>query len=91
MKFSQKCTVWAARISRTTLWPPPTGGVGVREQNVSYNLPGVDVVLHAKFELCRSNGVAAYREHARTHTDSHLYYIDNIIDVGKIIDWLKSH
>ena len=77
MKFSQKCTVWAARISRTTLWPPPTGGVGVREQNVSYNLPGVDVVLHAKFELCRSNGVAAYREHARTHAHSHLYYIDN--------------
>ena len=76
MKFSQKCTVWAARISRTTLWPPPTGGVGVREQNVSYNPPGVDVVLHAKFELCRSNGVAAYREHARTHahTQSPLLY-----------------
>ena len=39
----------------------PTLGVGVPEQNVPQNLPGVDVVLHAKFQLCRSNGVAAYR------------------------------
>ena len=62
IKFSQKCTVMAARTSRTTLWPPPTLGVEVPEQNVSYNLPGVDVVLHAKFQLCRSNGVVA------THT-----------------------
>ena len=78
MEFSQKCTVWSARASRTTLWPPPTQGVGVPEKNVSYNLPGVDVVLHAKFEHCGSNGVAAYREqtHTHTHTHSHLYYID---------------
>ena len=47
---------------------PPTQGVGVPEQNVSYNLPVVDVVLHAKYEHCRSNGVAAYREQTDTHT-----------------------
>ena len=73
MKFSQKCTV---RTSRTTLWPPPTQGVGVPEKNISYNLPGVDVVLHAKFEHCGSNGVAAYREqtHRHTHTQSPLLH-----------------
>ena len=56
---------------------PLTLGVGLPEKNASYNLPGVDVVLHTKFQLCRSNGVAAFRE----HTHSHLYYID-LIPVG---------
>ena len=49
-KLSQICTVWVAWTTRTTLWPPPALGVGVLEQNVSYNLQGVDVVLDAKFE-----------------------------------------
>ena len=52
----------------------PTLGVGVLERNVSYNLPRVDVALHANFEHCWSNGVAAYGE--QTHAHSHLYFID---------------
>ena len=68
IKISQKCTVWAPWTSRTALWPPPTLGVGVPEWNVPFNLPGVDVVLHAKFEHCRFNGEATYRE--QTHTPS---------------------
>ena len=75
-KCSQKCTVWAARTSSTTLWPPLTLGVGVLEQNVSFNLPGVDVVLLVKFQPSRYSGVAAYKEHTHTHTHSHLYCID---------------
>ena len=35
-----------------------------------YPIPGVNVVLYARFQHCRSNGVATYKEH------SHLYYID---------------
>ena len=31
MNFYQKCTVWAAWTSKTTLWPPLALGVGVRE------------------------------------------------------------
>ena len=64
------------RTSRITLWPPPTLGVGEPDRNVSYNFRGVDVVLYAKFEPCRSNSMAAYREQTHTHTHSHLYYID---------------
>ena len=67
--FLNRLHAWT---SRTTFWPPPTLGVLVPERNVSYNLPGVDVNLHAKFELCRSNSVAAYREH--THTQSPLLF-----------------
>ena len=76
MKFSYNCTVWAVRSLGSSFWGPLTLGVGVPEQNVSYNLPGVDVVLHAKFQLCRSNSVAAFREQTHTHLYSHLYYID---------------
>ena len=69
IKFSQKYTIWAAQTSRTTLWPPLTLGVGVPEWNVSYYLPGVDVVLHDKFEHCRSNSVAAFREQTHIRTE----------------------
>ena len=51
----------------------PTNHVGrVPEQNVSYKLQGVDVVLHAKLQLCRSNGAAPYGE--QTHTQSPLLH-----------------
>ena len=68
MKFSQKCTIWAEWASRTTLWPPPTLVVGTQERNVSYILTGVNVVLYAKFEYIRSNGVATCRGQTDTHT-----------------------
>ena len=35
IKFSQKCTVWAARNSRSTLWPPTPRGGGQPAQTYS--------------------------------------------------------
>ena len=58
---------------------PRPRGLGVPQRNVSYNLPGVNAVLHAKFHHCRSNGVAAFKEH--THTHSHLNYIDACLQI----------
>ena len=78
IKFSQKRIVRAAQTSRTTLWPPPPQGVGLPDQNVSYNLSRGDVVLHAKFEHCRSNGLAAYRE------QSHL-----ALPANRVLRWTK--
>ena len=65
--------------------PTRAWGGGVPEQIVFYNLPGVDLVLRAKFEHWRSNSVAAYGEqthtHTHTHAHSHLCYIDKNSDL----------
>ena len=54
------------------LEPPDHGGSGT--PNKMFLITSrVDGVLHAKFQLCRWNGAAAYREHPH----SHLYYIDS--------------
>ena len=69
IKISQKCTIWATRTSRSTLWPPPPRGRGAAGLNILVDLSGVDVVLHVHLQPWGSNGVAAYTGH--THTDSH--------------------
>ena len=66
----QKCTVWAVQALEWVLRAPRPRGLGYL--NEKYPIPGVNVVLYARFQHCRSNGVAAYKE----HTHSHLYYID---------------
>ena len=45
-------------------------GLGYRKKMYPITSPTVDLLLCAKFQLCRSNSVAAYRE--RSH--SYLYY-----------------
>ena len=73
----------------------------VPERHVFYYLPGIDVVLHAKFEHCRANGSAAFlradtqtqthtQKHTNTQTHSHLYYIDNGKLVGTVPNELES-
>ena len=55
----------------------PAQGVGAAGSNIHVDLSRVDVVLHAKFQLWGSNGVAAYS--GRTHTHTHTQTVTFII------------
>ena len=50
---------------RTAIFRPLTVGVGVLGPNICMNLPGVDVVLHSKFQPLGTNGVATKSMRAR--------------------------
>ena len=66
-KFSQKHTVWAARTSRTTLWPPPRRW-DPAAPNLAKDALGVEPQLCAKFQRRSPGSAATYSEHTHIHT-----------------------
>ena len=50
--------------------------VGLASPNLTKDALGVEPQLCAEFQPCSPNRVAIYREH--THTQNHLYYVDEV-------------